>query len=146
MKEITQEQKEQLLNLNDSRVNEILGVKKLEVGKWYKGVYEQSEWLLLYQGGEMTYGFWDGYFSVNYEFSKDGDVQENSIEATHEELENVLIEEAKRRGFKGGFNYDNVYNEFWCNSEMIFSKGNWDKPKANKQEIINQINELLKQL
>ena len=45
--------------MNDSRVNDILGVNKLEVGKWYKGAGGLSEWLLLYPGGKITYGFWD---------------------------------------------------------------------------------------
>lgn len=74
----------------------------IEVGKWYKhkdGSY--PNWLV-FNGGEdsLTYGFtatgdWGTDFKVWY-------IKEWGVEATREEVEQRLIEEAKRRGFVNG--------------------------------------------
>ena len=165
---LTEEQLQQLKNLNDSKVNEILGITTLEAGKWYKGVYGDIEWLLIYNDGKNASGFWNGVYKENlFSFPKDGRL------ATREEIEEVLIKEAKKRGFKnvgdlnlilpdgrtfkkGFFETDNnkfhflsVYNIFRLDEVEIFNNGKWADiidDKAAVKEEIKQLEQRLKEL
>lgn len=168
---ITEEQKQQLINLNDSRVNEILGVKNLEVGKWYKdkecrGIYYITSVL---KDRFYFYGFNDDGLWVNDYWYL---INRCKLEpSTHEEVKTALIAEAKRRYKRGdkvkcvsktyyneiaeidmkSFRFYTNDNDIWVSSEVercnvcIFNNGKWAEviEKPNKQEIINQINELL---
>lgn len=139
MKEITEEQKQQLINLNDSKVNEILGIP--QTGKWYFNGNGDT----LFHYGEKRYGFnRAGEWS-----SRIGTLHDNNlVEATAEEVEKALVNEAKRRGFGDRlevWDFNGNYTIMSSKSGVIFEYGKWAE-SFNKQEIINQINELLKQL
>lgn len=110
MKKITQEQKEQLLNLNDSRVNEILGVKELEVGRWYLNGNGKTLFCYGERYGFNMLGGWSSRIGKVYD--------DRLVEATHEEVENALIAEAKRRGVKKGV----ILNRTWINANNSIIK------------------------
>lgn len=72
---------------------------ELEVGKWYRNA---NKALANFQGGTNGYGFtiegeWN-LFQDNWSF----DFPENWIPATDKEVEEALIAEAKKRGYKKG--------------------------------------------
>lgn len=159
---ITEEQKQQLINLNDSKVNEILGVNTYN--NWYK--YKNTNFLMyIHDNGRYGFGA-DGLWLDNLNEDKSLNKIEGYNLATHEEVEKALINEAKSRGFKSGvhinnsvlgfgfdsvsndettFKWDGEYLDFGKDGLAIFVDGKWAE-SFNKQEIINQINELLKQL
>ena len=141
--QITEKQKQQLIDLNDSRVNEILNV--LEVGEWYKdldgkGLYyitkikEDSFWFY----GLDVNGNWednDWYLIKNCNLSK----------ATKQEIEQTLTEEAKRRGFKKGVKFKclisaevGVLIEDYFLYNGSFGRGN-SLESAFKNDIINGV-------
>jgi hypothetical protein len=79
----------------ENQFPELFPKVKLEVGKWYKRIGE----LLVWNGGENTYGFCDGGgYCDNMLFT----IATSAIPSTKEEVETALIAEAKRRGFKDG--------------------------------------------
>lgn len=159
MKEITEEQKQQLINLNDSKVNEILGVNTYN--NWYK--YKNTNFLMyIHDNGRYGFGA-DGLWLDNLNENESLNKIEGYNLATDEEVEKALINEAKRIGlthenkfkdcndvlFNKGYGYyvfEN--NKLYYNGATLFDNGKWAEviEKPNKQEIINQINELLKQL
>ena len=147
MKEITQEQKEQLLNLNDSRVNEILGVTILEDNTWY--IYDSGSLQFNIKDG-IGYGLRRGIEWINEVYWLGVKCNGKFRKATHEEVENALIAEAKRRGFEDGnlnlWGFNKDYTIMSDANGIIFNNGEWREPKPNKQEIFKRINELLKQL
>ena len=171
---ITKEQKQQLIDLNDSRVNEILGVKELELGTWYKKKSYGD--LMFYFNGKYTnknnennYGF--GYDGI---FQKEIGVYKHEVnkyyEATHEEVEQALINEAKRRGFndvgelnitifeqnnkpygKGYFGTGNntfilSNNSLYLDGVQIFKDGVWAEIIDEKAELKEEIKELRNKL
>jgi len=77
----------------------------LEVGKWYKHIGGS---LVNYQGGRKGYGFTGTYvkyfFNEGWSFSTDS---QNWKPATDKEVEEALIKEAKKTGFKRGDLIDN---------------------------------------
>lgn len=122
---------------------------KFEVGKWYKGVKRKNIIAYcerLYERGFYGYGFDDnGVWSANDLWLENAD---DPLEATKEEVEEALIKEAKRRGFKDGikfvssksslkgrintssFNYLEDCNELCCldysgQTDSIFHNGKW---------------------
>lgn len=121
---------------------------KLEVGKWYK-VNNISEYLLLFNGKERSYGFYNGKWGC-WSFTR-GSNQKEAILATPSEVEQVLIAEAKKRGLridvKISRKFDNSLEdliidsktyqsdpEFYYNLEedylehhgfVVYSKGKW---------------------
>ena len=99
---LTEEQLKRLKNLNNSKVNEILGITTLVVGIWYKYIRgNKIHGLLTYNNGKKASGFWDEDYKENYwAFSPDGDIVKGAIPATKEEIEEALIKEAKKRGFE----------------------------------------------
>lgn len=82
---------------------------KLEVGKWYVGNLTSTTTYLVYFNGKfgdfVTYGF-----DSNGEWSDTCGFQENIKYrlATEEEVEEALIKEAEKRGFKKGVRYYDV--------------------------------------
>lgn len=124
----------------------------IEVGKWYKhkdGSY--PNWLV-FNGGEdsLTYGFtaagdWDTDFKVWY-------IKEWGVEATREEVEKRLIEEAKIRGYREGIDVDSAQtgkkytingkvrflfdrNVLCFDNVTIFFEGKWADIIDEKAEI-----------
>ena len=105
--------------------------KELEVGKWYFGELDnERKTLFCFNGkhGQFTqYGF-----TSNREWSNQiGCIQGlKYTEATPQEVEKALIEEANRRGFNGGFVFDDRTNILWNQQKngeerAILSNGQW---------------------
>lgn len=100
---ISKEQIDELARMNaviKERLNEYFPEafkKELEVGRWYK--HNSTEALICYQGNEKSYGIsnwghWsNGYYAANALLWR---------EATTEEIESALINEAKKKGYKKG--------------------------------------------
>lgn len=124
----------------DTENGEVLLTK----GKWYKNLsYEGSYFFFegvyqsLYKGCGVDFeGRW-------YDNGKWG-VGESYREATQQEVEDILIKEARNRGYKGGqliksfiygksrlsdegegFRFDTYMNRLWYNSNIIFQGGVW---------------------
>lgn len=121
--------------------------KELEVGKWYKHPNNKyPNWLVYYGGNKKCYGFrtsgvWD------YDYKNEWFEYLNAypmVEATPQEVESALIEEAKKRyknlDFKN-VKYLHEINELWTSSEyfdiQLFANGKWaeviendDKPNV----------------
>ena len=99
---ITEKQKQQLIDLNDSRVNDILELG-LKVGKWYKynncilNYKETNKNNIKAYGIIPCFGWEDNYNC--------GNSPEQWIKATKQEIEQALTNEAKRRGFKEGVKF-----------------------------------------
>lgn len=92
---------------------------ELEVGKWYKNAFYNT--LLCYTGESYGYGFFEGKWNSDGDWGSLSTFKSNTVEATKEEVEQALIIEAKKRGFKEGvkikslFHHDNptieIFNE-----------------------------------
>lgn len=130
--------------------------KELVVGKWYWRCDELAVW----NGGKHTYGFnRDGSWLEDMCFS----VITNPIEATPKEVEEALIKEAVKRGFKEGvcvknhqgtnvlkslkIVYTNEYNDgiYTENQDpgvWIFINGVWSDiiPTLTKQQAEEKLN------
>ena len=157
---ITEEQLEQLKNLNNSRVNEILNLG-LKVGEWYKDLNDKG----LYYMTEIKE---DGFYFLGFDTIGDWEVNDwyltnNCVlsKATKQEIEQALTNEAKRRGFKEGirvklfdsmydistfnngeFTYQKDYNRFGirggdsCGSfAVLFKDGQWAEIIDDKTEL-----------
>ena len=126
---------------------------KLEVGKWYKynnGIFNYQGLSTLIRGyGVDSLGNW-------LELCNLGDSPEQWILATPQEVEEALIKEAKKRGFKKGVRFNSVaqgntsgdsnvkgsnviecadgVNRVRCNGWTIYYKGKWatiiEQPKV----------------
>ena len=134
----------------------------LEVGKWY-WLDNDKSFLYFYTGKSVTYGFniagtWSDTLS---ECDK---ISGNEIEATKEEVEEALIKEAKKRGFKEGVKiygrdytvinnfFTRIFNNDLClfmGSELgknicIFEHGKWASIIEEAKELT--IEQLQKEL
>lgn len=161
--EISEKQITELRNLNDSRVNQILGFE-LEVGKWYK----KNDYgdLMFYFNGKYTYKNNENTYGFDYNgfFQKKIGVHKREVnkyyEATHKEVEQALIKEAKRRGFKKGVKVNRNWTktkvvdikneefELWDNTILllygyeIFKDGVWAEIIDEKTELKEEIKDL----
>jgi len=161
---LTELQITELKNLNDSRVNQILGFG-LEVGKWYKfPSLGYGKLMFLFNGNygnQVTYGFSSSGKWLNTIGVHKCDYY---VEATHEEVEQALIEEAERRGFKKGvkvktliyepnvvelssnnFDWDFINKEYHLRDsegESIFHNGVWAEIIDEKAELKQEIEDL----
>lgn len=114
---ITEDQEQQLLNLNDSRVNEILEFNPYN--EWYK--FEGTKFLMFIHNngryGFTTCGYWWDGETESKEYNK----TTGYIKATKQEIEEALIVEAKRRGFVKGSvsNNSNIHNLKYQNYTML---------------------------
>jgi len=161
--QITEKQKQQLIDLNDSRVNEILE-SGLKVGEWYKDLNEKGLYYIteikedrFYFLGFNVNGYWennDWYLTRNCVLSK----------ATKQEVEQALIAEAKRRGFKEGIKVNRNWTktkvvdiknedfELWGKTKLslygyeIFKDGLWAEIIYDKSELKQEIKELRNKL
>ena len=173
--QITEKQKQQLIDLNDSRVNEILNLG-LKAGKWYNKKYFGK--LMFYFNGEFSKSGYNPNYGLNYNgiFSDEIGVFKNEVneyyEATHQEVEQALIKEAKRRGFNEGvkvklfdsifstsvlnredFTYQEDYNRFGIiggdedgSYAVLFKDGVWAEIIDEKSELKEEIKELRNKL
>ena len=129
---------------------------KLEVGKWYK---RGHRYLICYKGNGRGYGFFDGSYGGAWAFSEYTKTKTKNIEATKEEVEEALIKEAKKRGFKKGVtidksNLDYPFKKIWIissnhyffditdntlmiGSDYIFNNGKWAEiiPEAKEMTV-----------
>lgn len=105
-----------------------------DVGKWYKGTFNDGWLLAFFQGVNVnSYGIHheDNLWFDNHCWFDDYNLTTiNYTEAAPQEVEQALIEEAKRRGFKGGFVFDDRTNILWNQQEngeerAILSNGKW---------------------
>ena len=146
--QITEKQKQQLIDLNDSRVNEILELGLgLKVGEWYKDIERCGT------GYYCIKSITDGTFRY-YGFSIGGVWHKNDWyfidscnleKATKQEVEETLINEAKRRGFKEGVKFKclisaevGVLIEDYFLYNGSFGRGN-SLESAFKNDIINGV-------
>ena len=104
---ITKKQKQQLIDLNDSRVDEILDLG-LKVGEWYKGdkVFQSLIYItkiantaILNYNRLYYFGFLDGRWVEN-DLIANTEHEQSLIKATRQEVEEALTNEAKRIGFE----------------------------------------------
>ena len=141
---------------------------KLEVGKWYK----RNGYLMCFQSEDTHQR--NSFKTTGYGFDSDGwrdkmwfNCPEDFTEATHQEVETALINEAKRRGFKEGVRFisamenrdiecDALSNNFkyhadkahWgltisgSNGASIFVKGKWATIISTKEITVEELKEL----
>ena len=158
---ITEKQKQQLINLNYIRVNEILNIKP-SLNKWYK-VLDSN--YMIYLTKYVDLGNCEGFYFAGSNGEYMGFCDDLSfhgcILATEQEIEQALTNEAKRRGFKEGirvklfdsmcdistlnngeFTYQKDYNRFGirgggsCNSfAVLFKNGQWAEIIDDKTEL-----------
>ena len=104
---ITKKQKQQLIDLNDSRVNEILNMTP-ELNKWYKATNSKFMiYLTKYKDDNKCEGF---RFNTTGEYKGFGYNLglHDCVKSTHQEVEQALTYEAKRRGFKEGAKFKSL--------------------------------------
>lgn len=165
---ITEEQLEQLKNLNNSRVNEILELTP-ELNKWYKATDSK---FMIYLTKYVDLDNCEGFY-----FNKTGGYKgfcndlgfHDCVFATEQEIEEVLIDEAKRRGFKEGvkfkclitnkigemiedchlfngcFGGDNSLESAFKNDNIngvLFKDGRWAEIVEDKAKLKQEIKEL----
>jgi hypothetical protein len=111
---------------------ELFKMDALVVGKWYKS----DNCLFNYQKQSSVYGFFRGkWIQQNWSWSN---YYKDVILATHKEVEEALIKEAKKRGFKEGLvtkygeitnRYEHNFNSrdksFHFHNIMVFENGKW---------------------
>lgn len=128
---------------------------KLKVGEWYK--YDNN--LLVWNGGNNTYGFWNGVFVDELSFSLNGEIAKNVVKTTPQEVKEALINEAVNRGFKDGVDFNSckgIYRNglpgYWINDNLdmmsfngkyIFNKGQWVEIIPQKEMTLKEIEEEL---
>lgn len=84
---------------------ELFGKPQLKQGKWYHGGTRyhghgsDNTFLMRYNGGSTTHGFWRGLYGNHFGFNHAYDATRL---ATNKEVAKVLAKEAKRRGLKHG--------------------------------------------
>ena len=169
------ETKKELIEKRNKLQEQIDNFKEvLEVGKWYKYIGKYKGAIVNYQGGEGAgYGvnsdfdwqdhtnYIDGDIGISWSFSSE---PKKWIPATDKAVEEVLIKEAKKRGFKEGvkincvLNQTNAYrgfnigskfkligNDFWARNDCgdgnysfcLFSGGKWASIIEDKVPEIN---------
>ena len=103
---ITKKQKQQLIDLNDSRVNKILDLG-LKVGEWYKAT--DSKFMVLLTKFNSMYDSKGYFFDTSGDWKGFGDVGLGQcIKATPQEIDQALTDEAKRRGFNKGVKFKSL--------------------------------------
>ena len=149
---ITEKQQQQLIDLNDSRVNEILNLG-LKVGEWYKKK-DYGDLMFYFNGKYTNKNNVDNYgFDYNGIFQEVIGVHKHEVneyyEATKQEIEQALTNEAKRRGFETSENEFHFYKEdntLLIDGVEIFNNGQWAEIIDEKAELKEEIKELRKKL
>jgi hypothetical protein len=111
MKTELEQLKEQLNSISE-KIKQ-LETPSLQKGKWYK----RNKELLVWNDYKKTYGFTeDGMWSNDMLFSRDLNI---CVPATDKEVEEALIKEAKKRGFKEGVKFYSTYHDKnWGHGEV----------------------------
>ena len=146
---ITEKQKQQLIDLNDSRVNKILNIK-LNLNKWYKDIDSKFMiYLTKYTDLNNCEGFYfDGTYG-EYQGFDDNLGFHSCILATKQEIEQALTNEAKRQGFGTSgnkFHFCKEDNRLLIDGVEIFNNGQWAKITDEKSELKEEIKELRNKL
>ena len=170
---ITEKQKQQLIDLNDSRVNEILNIKP-SLNKWYK-VLDSNYMIYLtkYVDLDNCEGFYFAGSNGEYMGFCDDLGFHGCTLATEQEVGQVLTDEAKKRGFKQGvkfkclitneigemmedyllmngcFGRDNSLESAFKNdfiNGVLFKNGVWAEIIDDKTELKQEIKELRNKL
>ena len=110
---------------------------------WYKD--SQNEWCMFFQDGMMEYGF-NTHGNWREDMKHFYSPFHSDYKATDQEVEEALIKEAKKRGFKEGvrieppvshlkkgvlrddgrgFYFFNKMSSFWFGGSMLFKEGKW---------------------
>ncbi len=119
---------------------------KFEVGKWYKSSYNNGYAIVNAQekcqdGKCEYYGYGTGY-DIQKSWAERIHIYSTAIPATPQEVENALIAEAKKRGFKEGVSIKGIYggagytlsntsanimngDVFYLGGYLIYSRGQW---------------------
>jgi hypothetical protein len=121
----------------------------LVIGKWYKRKEDSSLWFVTHIKNGCSYGYGFDYQGRWADESKGFNYSLKLNKATAKEVEEALIKEAKRRGFKKGVRVDRVnlsddYNPnnelkedtintielfsdgyLWVSNILIYDDGNW---------------------
>ena len=115
----------------------------LVVGRWYKRKLDSRLWFVTHIKSGCSYGYGFDYSGYWADESKGFNYSLELNKATEKEVEEVLIEEAKKRGFKIGVVFNDVADGFreivdvdnyiYYNQEntltlshyRIFKKGKW---------------------
>lgn len=129
---------------------------KLEVGKWYKNRYD-SLFCIEKIDGDFAYGY-----GFNLHWKNESKWSLNGIiEATPQEVETSLINEAKKRGYKTGvfcefgfikdireikndnYRYHEGLNALLIGNDVIFQDGKWSPiietiTKEEAEKILNK--------
>lgn len=127
--------------------------EEFEVGKWYLFSGEKRFLICIIENGRYgfdTNGIW--FYNSNLHNTN----RDEYKEATHEEVEEALIKEARKRGFKAGvninqdvFNHDLIYGKNrlkegcmnWTSKRLnfaglwIFFNGKWAEIIEGKEEV-----------
>ena len=170
---ITEKQKQQLIDLNDSRVNEILNIKP-SLNKWYK-VLDSNYMIYLtkYVDLDNCEGFYFAGSNGEYMGFCDDLGFHGCTLATEQEVGQVLTDEAKKRGFKQGvkfkclitneigemiedyllmngcFGGDNSLESAFKNdiiNGVLFKDGVWAEIIDDKTELKQEIKELRREI
>ena len=91
----------------------------LVVGQWYKSIPTRS--LMVFNNGKEAYGFFNEKYGTNWAFG----IGSFKPLATDKEVEQALVKEAKKRGFKDGVNYKTA-------SKMVVKKLVFNKLQFNQ--------------
>jgi hypothetical protein len=91
----------------------------LVIGKWYKHYSSRINYLVCSIDGMNAYGFMNGNYYEDLLFGSQR-LNEGCVSATDKEVEEALIKEAKRRGFKKGVRVDrvNLSDDYNPNNEL----------------------------
>jgi len=91
----------------------------LEVGKWYSHLYGL---VFCSNPTEMAnYGFWDGEWCDDLIMDGGGVYTNSWTPATEKQVEEALIKEAKKRGFKRGAKFKGI-NRYGVSSDVIWTE------------------------
>lgn len=139
--EITREEYARILRLDPNFFS-------LELKQWYKGNFGEEDVLIFFDFlnekgdikgyGVNNSGWYDNRKNSYYHYGKLSDTND-WIKATEQEVLEVLIKEANRRGFKrgcswgmyiafGGESYGLKNNTLTLQNGNIFKDGIWEKP------------------
>lgn len=105
-----------------------------------------SDWLMFHDfESNKYYGFRADGGSWFENSRNEVTLGEDSEPASTEEVTAKLAIEAGKRGFRGMFNYDPVYNEFWCDGTIILSNGVWAEPTHDNLKPLFKGIEMIKE-
>lgn len=125
---------------------------ELQEGKWYKGINDNTQ--IVFKDNDVNYGFVRDSWYYNLTCNNVNEWQQ----ATLQEVEQALIEEAKKRGLdntfvkdingviistnSGSFVYNHKDNILYKNGAVLFNDGKWADIIVNEQVVKENIKNL----